>query len=243
MDDETAPSCGKRVPRVVWCGYRDWSQRLRNAMDESADAVIVETFATPEPFVEFMQSQPDIDVVVLAGWSWIVPKEVVARYRCIGLHPSDLPKYRGGSPLQHQILDGLTDTQCSLFLLTPALDVGPVIAKTPMSLQGSIQDIFDEFVRAGAILLTKAFKTWPEWQAVEQDARQGFTRRRRKPEESRLTREQLQTFSLGELYNFIRALGDPYPNAYLEDERGNRLLFKQVAYEAAEGKHMESEEK
>ena len=33
-----------------------------------------------------------------------------------------------------------------------------------------------------------------------------------------------------ELYNFIRCLTDPYPNAYLEDDEGNRILFTGVKY-------------
>ena len=36
--------------------------------------------------------------------------------------------------------------------------------------------------------------------------------------------------TLKELYNFIRCLTDPYPNAFIEDNEGNRLVFKNVNY-------------
>jgi hypothetical protein len=49
-------------------------------------------------------------------------------------------------------------------------------------------------------------------------------------EESRLEPNMFQTHSLEDLYNIIRALGDPYPNAYIEDEKGNRMLFKEVEF-------------
>lgn len=187
-------------------------------------------FSEPNAFADFMSTIPEIDIIILAGWSWKIPETIVNRYPCIGLHPSDLPKYRGGSPLQHQIIDGLTDTQCSLFLLTPELDVGPVLAKTPISLAGTMDDVFNELIRAGGLLLNQFFIAWPNWSAQEQDDAAGFVRQRRKPEESRLARNIFQTHSLRNLYNIIRALGDPYPNAYIEDEEGNRLLFKEVAF-------------
>lgn len=46
-----------------------------------------------------------------------------------------------------------------------------------------------------------------------------------------LTKEDFNTKSLYELYNIIRCLTYPYPNAYLEDNNGNRLYFTGVRYE------------
>ncbi len=40
--------------------------------------------------------------------------------------------------------------------------------------------------------------------------------------------------SLLEIYNKIRCLTDPYPNAFLEDEHGNRLFFEGISYERNE---------
>lgn len=220
----------RRRPRVVWCGYRQWSDRLLKLVRAGGKAEILACFADPGGFSDFMSTSQEVDLVVLAGWSWRIPEAIVKRCPCVGLHPSDLPKYRGGSPLQHQVIDGLTETQCSLFLLSPELDVGPVLAKAPMSLLGNMDDIFSELVRAGAELLGQAFSDWPDWHPLKQEETEAFSRRRRKPEESRLESAIFQTRSLKEIYNIIRALGDPYPNAYLEDEQGNRLLFKEVAF-------------
>lgn len=219
-----------RKPRIVWCGYREWSDRLQEIVRQERHADIVASFREPGPFADYMDAAPAVDIVVVIGWSWKIPEAIVNRVPCLGLHPSDLPDYRGGSPLQHQILDGLTETRCSLFLLTPDLDVGPVLEKTPMSLNGNMRDIFAELVRCGGQLLNSAFAKWPDWHIEEQDASAGFSRRRRKPEESRLERTSFDTLTLRQLYNFIRALGDPYPNAYIEDDEGNRLLFKEVVY-------------
>lgn len=221
---------GKAKPKVLWCGYRAWSDRLLERVRAEGQADVVNCVTEPRAFAEFMDRATEVDVIVLAGWSWKIPEAVVKRIPCVGLHPSDLPKYRGGSPLQHQIIDGLTATQCSLFLLSPEFDEGPVLAKAPMSLSGNMDDIFGELERVGAELLNQAFAVWPDWNPQVQDDAAGFVRKRRKPEESRLDPRMFQAGSLREIYNIIRALGDPYPNAYLEDEQGNRLLFKEVAF-------------
>ena len=36
---------------------------------------------------------------------------------------------------------------------------------------------------------------------------------------------------LEELYNFIRSLTDPYPNALICDKNGDKLFLKKVYYE------------
>ncbi|MDR1582692.1 MAG: hypothetical protein LBS55_05450 [Prevotellaceae bacterium] len=64
----------------------------------------------------------------------------------------------------------------------------------------------------------------------KQDISQGSYYARRKQADSKLNRSDFSEQSLKSLYNFIRALTNPYPNAYLEDDEGNRLVFKKVVY-------------
>ncbi len=45
--------------------------------------------------------------------------------------------------------------------------------------------------------------------------------KRRKPADSYITENMLRNVFLGQLYDFIRALTDPYSNAYLKDGEGN----------------------
>jgi methionyl-tRNA formyltransferase len=53
---------------------------------------------------------------------------------------------------------------------------------------------------------------------------------RRKPEDSKLTPSIISDMTMEQLYNYIRALTDPYPNAYFEDRDGNKVLIKQIEY-------------
>ena len=50
------------------------------------------------------------------------------------MHPSDLPKYAGGSPIQHQIINGVINSKATLFEVTKEIDSGPILYKTNLSL-------------------------------------------------------------------------------------------------------------
>ena len=59
-------------------------------------------------------------------WSYIVPKEIFTQYEFVMFHMSDLPRGRGGSPLQNLILRGAKETKITAFRCTEKLDMGPV---------------------------------------------------------------------------------------------------------------------
>ncbi|MGL6227027.1 MAG: methionyl-tRNA formyltransferase [Thermoguttaceae bacterium] len=54
-----------------------------------------------------------------------------ARMGGINLHGSLLPQYRGAAPINRALLDGMTYTGVSLIHMIPAVDAGPVVAKSP----------------------------------------------------------------------------------------------------------------
>ena len=58
------------------------------------------------------------------GWSWIVSKDLIENFTCLMLHPSPLPLYRGGSPLQNQIIEGKKTSKVSIIIMTEELDAG-----------------------------------------------------------------------------------------------------------------------
>lgn len=76
-------------------------------------------------------------------WSFKISKEMMDNYECIGMHMTDLPYGRGGSPLQNLILRGFTETVITAFRITDEWDAGPIYCKRPLSLAGTAQEIFD----------------------------------------------------------------------------------------------------
>ena len=78
------------------------------------------------------------NIILWYGWSWILPPNIVKEYNCVALHPSPLPKYRGGSPLQNQIINGETISAITLFKMEEGLDNGDVIKQLPPCLYKAI---------------------------------------------------------------------------------------------------------
>lgn len=85
----------------------------------------------PEVRREF--EELNADLAVLAYVTQIVPPSVfeVPRLGCICFHPSPLPKYRGGSALNWQIIKGESETAVSVFWVDPGIDTGPVLLQKP----------------------------------------------------------------------------------------------------------------
>ena len=64
---------------------------------------------------------------------------------------------------------------------------------------------------------------WHEWPAED------IVRPKRNPDDSKLTKEMLISMDTEQLYNFFRCLEHPYPNGYIEDEKG-RLYIQRVNF-------------
>ncbi|MDP3376832.1 MAG: hypothetical protein Q8S53_00575, partial [Brevundimonas sp.] len=87
--------------------------------------------------------------------------------------------------------------------------------------------------QSAATLVQDFIEAYPNIVPVKQDLGQGLYRKRRRPEDSRISHEDLLLPNIVALYNKIRCLTDPYPNAYIEDEFGNKLYFEKIRFERA----------
>lgn len=73
---------------------------------------------------------------VVFSYGKIIPDELLAipTKGAINIHPSLLPKYRGPSPVQWQILHGETETGISIIQMTNEVDAGPIIFQQSLPL-------------------------------------------------------------------------------------------------------------
>jgi hypothetical protein len=99
-----------------------------------------------------------------------------------------------------------------------------------LDLSGNMDDILFQMTATSKVLFNMFLADYPdirwrEW--PEEDA----VRAKRKPEDSRLTKEQFAAMDTEQLYNFFRCLEEPYPNGYIEDEKG-RLYVQRVMFKA-----------
>ena len=219
---------------IVCCGYRSWAINIINEIKINHRINIVYIFNSKNDYDSKIQNiNLKVDIILFLGWSWIVPKEITNKYLCLGIHPSDLPNYRGGSPIQHQIINGVNKTKISLFTISEKIDGGDIWLKNEVDLGGkNIESIFKNIENSSISLLNNFFNLYPNINPIKQDLTKGSYFNRRIPEQSRLKLDDFNNKSLEEIYNIIRCLTDPYPNAFIEDEYGNKLFFKEVQFVA-----------
>jgi len=79
------------------------------------------------------------DAGVLAAYGKIIPQSIIDIFPkgILNIHPSLLPRYRGSTPIEQAILDGVTETGVSIMSLVKEMDAGPIYAQTRVSLTGS----------------------------------------------------------------------------------------------------------
>lgn len=212
--------------RVLIGAYREWAFKVLPGLTS------IISLAQDEEALIYQYKTFEPDVIVLLGWSWMVPKEIWSNTTTICLHPSKLPLFRGGSPIQHQILNGVTDSAITFFIIDDRVDGGNVISQLPLSLEGSIKEIFERVTIATRSELPKILAQHPNYK-VRKQTEEGTLYRRRQASQSKLHYSDFKERSAKQLYDFIRALGDPYPNAYVVCADGKKLYFKEVTLDGA----------
>lgn len=50
-------------------------------------------------------------IIFFVHWSELIPEELYKNFLCIQFHSSNLPNFKGGSPIQNQIILGLRQTK------------------------------------------------------------------------------------------------------------------------------------
>lgn len=176
----------------------------------------------------------DAELVFLVGWSKIVEPDFYRDRMVLVVHPSKLPEYRGGSPIQHQIIAGMEESAVSIFRLDdehPAVDSGPLCFQYEYSLVGPLDRVLGEIASVSAMGIEGMIEQYPNVHFWEQGQGQSGVFKRRTPEQSEIPLAELALLPARALYDKIRALQDPYPNAFIVAGDGQRLYITQAHLE------------
>jgi methionyl-tRNA formyltransferase len=155
------------------------------------------------------------DLIITAAYGQILPKSVLAipRLGCINVHGSLLPKFRGGAPIQHAIMNGETITGVTIMYMAEGLDTGDMISKVevPIEDEDDAGILFDKLSLAGANLLRQTLPDLLEGRtiAIAQNDHEATFARVISRSDERLD----WSLPSKDIYNHIRALS-PWPGAY-----------------------------
>ncbi len=155
------------------------------------------------------------DVIVVAAYGQILPKEVLAlpKYGCINIHASLLPAYRGAAPINWAIISGDKETGITIMQMDEGMDTGAVLVQEslPIGPADTTGTLTEKLSALGARLITK---TLPLVQSgmlkpMVQDGSKASMAPLLKKEDGLID----WTLTAVEIHNRIRGLS-PWPGAY-----------------------------
>lgn len=194
-----------------------WSKNLYNKLcNEQIDVI----WLTEYTLDQLEKYKPEY--VIFFHWSDYIPEKVFSKLKCISTHTSNLPDGKGGSPLQNQILEGIVQSKVNLIETSKEIDGGAIYCSTPITLQGTINDIWHTIASVTNSLICDLINNKPK--PIKQ-VNKGKTYKRRKTSE--LVFDSSKDISY--LYKQIQMLdSDEYPKACIEIN-GFKLEFSRAS--------------
>ena len=102
------------------------------------------------------------DLIVVVAYGQILPNSILElpKHRCINIHASLLPKYRGAGPIQRCILDGETVTGVTSMYMETGLDTGDILIKEEVQIGKNmiVDELHDILSETGANVLLKTIQ-------------------------------------------------------------------------------------
>jgi len=175
------------------------------------------------------------DLLITCGWSQELGEEVTGKIEAIGVHCAELDRYSYGTPIQLQIIDGITRSKHRIFSFT--YDKSSARAHThnrlyshevDLDYSGNMEDILEQLTVTSKVLFIRYLDDYPEIEWKQWPA-EDIVRPARRPADSILSKEDVARMDTEQLYNFFRCLEDPYPNGAIEDDKGT-LYIQKVMY-------------
>ncbi len=209
--------------KILCVGYRDWAKEIYKNISCKKKNKKFFHFNKKGLSKKIFKLKPDI--ILFYGWSWKIDKKIYEKYNSFMLHPSNLPKYRGGSPIQNQIIRGVNYSAVTIFKINKIIDGGDIYYQKKISLKGDLNIIFKRIIKIG-IIGTNKILNQKNIKFRKQNHSKATYFKRRKPEESEITFNELKFKSSKYIKNKIRMLDDPYPNAFIKLKNAKLYIKK-----------------
>ena len=106
----------------------------------------------------------NIDAAVVCSFNYKIPKILLESVKdgFINVHPSMLPKYRGGNPYSRVLINGETETGVTIHFMDESFDTGDIIAQKPYHIhsKATMGTLFNELNVLGIELLLQVLRAY-----------------------------------------------------------------------------------
>ena len=157
------------------------------------------------------------DLNIIAGYSTIFNKVLINKPRLgtINLHAGKLPKYRGGSPLNWQLINDESHVWCSIIRVTEKIDSGDILLEKSFKVRDEYDintlhklanKLFSEMIVKVINIVLSGKKI-----GTKQDESQASYFHQRSDLDGKINWGNMYA---REVFNFVRALTIPYKGAF-----------------------------
>lgn len=158
---ETLVEMGENVVAVVT--QPDKKVGRKQEIQETPIKIKAKEFGIPvlqpikikESIEEVLAFKPDL--IVTAAYGQLIPDAILnsPKYRCINVHASLLPKYRGGAPIHMAVINGEKETGITIMYMEKKMDSGDILTQKvlPIDIKDTTSDLFDKLEQVGKDLL------------------------------------------------------------------------------------------
>lgn len=165
------------------------------------------------------------DILVSAGFPLIFTEKLIhsSKFGTINLHAGKLPNYRGGSPLNWQIINGEKKIGISIIKMCKELDAGNIYSSKTFRL--TKKDTIKTVHNKANLFFTKMTietinKIYLGIQPVPQKKIGVKTYKQRSEDDGLIDWDKLNAT---EVFNFVRALTKPYPGAFYFSKNNKKI--------------------
>ncbi len=137
---------GINVPLVVTQPDRPYGRKQvlkptpvkARALELGIDVLNPQTMSSPKVIDRLKLIDPDF--IAVAAFGQKLPRQILElpRYACLNVHPSLLPKYRGGNPIQRQIMAGEQTSGVSIIYMSKQMDAGDICVQKSVDIDPNV---------------------------------------------------------------------------------------------------------
>lgn len=109
------------------------------------------------------------DIIIVAAYGQILPRDILDIAPCVNLHASILPAYRGASPIQSAILDKNNLSGITAMTMNEGLDSGDILAFSILDITNmNSYELFDKLSIMAANLTIKVLNEYKNINPIKQ---------------------------------------------------------------------------
>lgn len=206
-----------------------WYDAISPYCEQKNIVVSERTKLTDEDVAEIQSLQPDL--IFSAGWRRLLPDSLfsIPKHGVLNLHDGKIPEYRGFAPINWAVINGEDKLGITIHYIDEGIDTGDIILQKeiPLSLHETAFDGYNKLLELSTTMIVDVIKMIKENKVVRTSQnilKPGFFCSRRFPHDGKINWNSNPI----QIYNLIRALCDPYPNAF--------FIFENKKYYVKEAK-------